>query len=263
MRRKMGKMKSKRWVASMVVLMVSGTVVHAALFHDTFNTVDTMDENANSASRQSGGVVVSDYTAVPTTYYGISGNKLFQSGGGELRLNANLASGIVGNDFEIAYTLAINTSDNKWTALYLMSANENSRGTSRVGLHAWDGGNGTAYTVYYGTGAAQQSVGVTTVTMTTLLGSPFDKSDEHTLQLISTAGTGTYDFIVDGVTVLNNLAYDFSEDSSRTIGIVSTMVNGGAGATYDDLTVIPEPATGGLVAIFGAVALFVRRRFTI
>jgi hypothetical protein len=245
----------------MVALMVSGSVAQAVLFQDTFNVADTADENADVASRQSGGDVVSDYTCTASVYYGISGGKLAQTGGGSLTLNANLAGALVGNDFEISYKLAINTSDGKWTSLYLMSANENSRGSSRVGLHAWDNSVGTAYTVYHGTGDAQQSTSVTYAAMVSLMGGTFDRSAEHTIQLVSTAGTGTYDFLVDGVLVLDDLAYAFSEDTTRQLGIVSTMVNKGAGSTYDDLTVIPEPASLGLFVFTGSAILLIRRRF--
>ncbi len=256
MKSKAGQLKSRKWFVSMVVLMGLGTVAQAVLFQDTFDTADTTDVNANVASRQAGGDVASAYTAT-SAYFGIADNKLAQTGGGVLTLNANLAGSLVGHDFEISCRLAIKSSDSKWTAFYLMSANENARGSSRVGLHAYDSGNGTAYTVYYGTGAAQQTKGVTTATMTTKLGRAFDKTEEHTLQFISTAGAGgtnTYDFAVDGVTILSNLAYAFSEESTRQIGITATLVNGGEGATYDDITVIPiipEPATLGIFAFGG------------
>jgi hypothetical protein len=253
MKSQAGQMKIRKRVASIIVLMVSGTVANAVLFQDTFDTADSTDVNANYPSRQSGGSLTSGYTAT-STYFGISDNKLAQTGGGALTLSANLAGDLVGNDFEISCKLTINSSDSKWTALYLMSANENTRGSSRLGLHAYDSGNGTAYTVYYGTGDSQLTKGVTTATMTTKLGRTFDKTEEHTLQFISTAETGTCDFVVDGVTILSNLAYAFSEDSTRKIGITATLVNDGAGATYDDLTVIPvipvvpEPATLGIFA---------------
>ncbi len=253
MRRNSGRLKSGKWVVSMVVLMGLGTVAQAVMFQDTFNTADTTDVNANFAARQAGGSIASGYTATSANF-GIADSKLAQTGGGVLTLNANLAGGIVDNDFEISCQLTINSSDSKWTAIYLMSANENARGLSRVGLHAYDSGNATAYVVYYGTGTNQLTRGVTTATMTAKLGHAFVKSEEHTLQFISSAATGTYDFVVDGVTILSDLAYAFSEDSTRKIGITATLVNGGEGATYDDLTVITKPATLAIFAFDGLPA---------
>jgi hypothetical protein len=77
-------------------------------------------------------------------------------------------------------------------------------------------------------------------------GTDFDRLAEHTIQFVSTTGTGgtnTYDFVVDGVVVYNDAVYAFNDDTVRNIEMVSTLPNDAADAyqvLYDDLGVLPH-----------------------
>jgi hypothetical protein len=98
-------------------------------------------------------------------------------------------------------------------------------------------------------------------------GTDFDRLAEHTIQFISTAGVGginSFDFVVDGVVVVNDKEYAFNDDTVRNIEMVSTLPNSATDSyqvLYDDLTVIPEPATLGLFMLTGSAILLIRRRF--
>jgi hypothetical protein len=198
-----------------------------------------------------------------------------QTGGGEIALNANFASYIAGGDFELSFKQTLQVTSGNWSSVYLASATEYTRGNSRLGFHAWGTGQaGTVYTVYGGTGAAGANYTATAVTTASLnalwqtnFGTDFDRLAEHTIQFISTAGVGginSFDFVVDGVVVVNDKEYAFNDDTVRNIEMVSTLPNSATDSyqvLYDDLTVIPEPATLGLFMLTGSAILLIRRRF--
>ncbi|MCF7817034.1 MAG: thrombospondin type 3 repeat-containing protein [Kiritimatiellales bacterium] len=231
------------------------------VFTDTFNSSAAEDINADAASRQTGALVPASYTGIQT-WFKIAGSKLSQTGGGEIILAANLAGHIVGKDFELSFTQAMLATSN-WTSVYMVSANENTRSSSRLGFHMWGAASTLAFTIYGGTGTAGANyagVNITDAAMDSLwqanFGTNFEKSDEHFVQFISTAGTGgtnTCDFVVDGVTV-STRTYAFTEDTTRQIRLVSTIANGSTttGATYDNLAITVPPT--GVLPSYGAWA---------
>jgi len=270
------KRANQKPIASMAVLMMSGMVAQAILFQDTFNAGPTTDINTDYAARQAGGAVSAQYTG-NQSWYGLSGSHLVHSGGGEIALDVNLASGIVGNEFEFSFKQTMLNTNSNWSSIYLASATEDTRGNSRVGMHTWGTGQLAAvYTVYGGTGAAGAAYTATArspaqmdALWQTNFGTDFDRTAEHLIQFISTPGAGgtnTFDFVVDGVVVIADKVYAFNDDTVRNIEIVGTIPNhadGSNGALYDDLTVIPEPATLGMVVFLGAGILWVRRYFVV
>ena len=248
---------------TLIALLAAGLSTQAGtIFLDTFDTADTGDENADSVARQSGGFITANYGGA-SGYYGISGNKLAQTGGGELVLNANLANYLVGHDFEISVKQTMLNTNSNWSSIYLTSATEPTRSNSRLGLHTWGTEQLAAvYTVYGGTGAAGVTYTATArnpAQMNALwqenFGTDFDRTAEHLIQFISTEGVGgtnTFDFVVDGVVVINDKVYAFNDDSVRQIEMVSTIPNGTDGATYDNLTVkglVPSLSTIRLLGI--------------
>jgi hypothetical protein len=239
----------KKQIGVVLVCLTAMQLPAGTVFQDTFNTADTADENTDYAVRQSGGFVTGNYTAT-STYYGINANKLAQTGGGELVLNANLAAYIAGGNFTLSFKQDLDNTGGSWSSVYLASATEYDRGRSRVGFLAWGTGNGTAFTLYSGTGtngAFYTGINITGAQMDTLwqsnFGVNFDRLAEHTSQFVSTAGAGgtnTYDFVVDGVLVTNDAVYAFNDDTVRNIEMISTLPNDAADAyqvLYDDLTV--------------------------
>ncbi|RKX43296.1 MAG: hypothetical protein DRP64_08445, partial [Verrucomicrobia bacterium] len=205
------------------------------LFFDTFDTADTGDVNADYETRQAGGVVVTNYTSTQTTHFSIVGNQLKNNGLlGKLTLNANMASAIVGEDFEFSVRLKVLDTSSAWSSIYLTSANEIDLGQSRLGVQAF--GSGDVFVLYWGAGAAQETESITESELTALLGSSYNRAEEHLIGFVSTAGAGgtnSYNFMVDGIVVRSGLAYAFSETTVRQLeirGIASV------GVYYDDLS---------------------------
>jgi hypothetical protein len=124
--------KRTGWIA---VLMVSGTVAHATLFQDTFNSTPSVDINTEIATRQAGGAISGNYTG-SQSWYGVDGTQLVQTGGGEIALNANFASYIAGGDFELSFKQTLQVTSGNWSSVYLASATEYTRSNSRLGFHA-------------------------------------------------------------------------------------------------------------------------------
>jgi hypothetical protein len=226
--------------------------IPANLFTDTFNSPDAADINADAASRQTGAQSPASYGGT-TFWYNINSNRLVQTGGGGIVLNANLASHIAGGNFTLSFKQDLDLTNGAWSSVYLASSTEYDRGRSRVGFHAWGTGNGTAFTLYSGTGtngAAHTEINITGTQMNTLwqsnFGVNFDRLAEHTLQFVSTArtgGTNTCDFVVDGVLVTNDVVYAFRDNTVRNIEMVSTLPNDAGDAyqvLYDDLSVLPR-----------------------
>jgi hypothetical protein len=254
-----------------LTLAVQGDYV---IFNDTFNSTPSLDINTNRVARQAGGLLSADYTGVQS-WYGVDGTRLVQTGGGEIVQPANLAAYVAGGNFTLSFKQDLDLTSGVWSSVYLASATENTRGNSRVGFHTWGTGNGTAFTLYSGTGtngAAYAPINITGAQMDTLWQSNFtnnfDRLAEHTIQFVSTAGAGgtnTYDFVVDNVIVANDVVYAFRDDTVRNIEMVSTLLNDAADAYqvfYDDLTVtspIPEPATLGMLGSGAALILLFRR----
>jgi len=232
-------------------------------FRDTFDTANTTDINSNYASRQSGGLISGNYTG-NQDWYRIVGNRLVQTGGGEVVLNANLAA-IVGNNFEMSFKQTMLLTNANWAALYLTSATEPTRGNSRLGFHVWGTQAATVYTVYGGIGAAGAAYTATAknpAQMNALwqenFGTDFDRTAEHLIEFISTEGSGgtnTFDFVVDGVVVIDDKVYAFNDDTVRQIEMVSTIPNSTTDdlqVLYDDLTVdgfVPSLSTIELIGI--------------
>lgn len=204
-------------------------------FFDTFDTPDTTDVNANYVDRQTNGFISSTYTEFADASNLIESNQLSIISGGTLDLDVNLANHMVGHDFTVSIDATMLNTTNQWAAFYVLSANETSRGSSRMGFHYWGAGNGNAFTVYSGVDS-QVSTGVTVAQLNNLFGS-YDREVPHTIQFVSTEGpTNTYDFVIDGIVVLNDLSYDFSEDTLRTLGFVATVSPANKGVRYDNLS---------------------------
>jgi len=212
------------------------------VFFDNFNTADATDANWLYGSRQVSGTVVAPYIIAPNSF-NIDNNKLLSyNAGAEMREDIDLADHIVGEDFEFSLKLTMRDTGSDWSTVYLYDDRAGDlRGNSRLGFLAWAGGHTEAFALYSGTadGAGQSAVGVSVADMVDKLGS-YDKSVEHTLQFISTAGVGgtnTYDFVVDGVTIKSNIAYRFP-GNTRKIGFLSTLPTDiTKGVLYDDMYV--------------------------
>ena len=212
------------------------------VFFDNFNTANATDANWLYGDRQTNGIVVAPYTIAPNSF-NIENNKLLAfSAGAEMREDIDLADHIVGEDFEFSVKMTMRDTGANWSTVYLYDDRAGDlRGNSRLGFLAWAGGHTEAFVLYAGTadGAGQTAVGVSVADMVAKLGS-YDKSVEHTLQFISTAGVGgtnSYDFLVDGITIKSNLAYRFP-GNTRKIGFLSILPTDiTKGVLYDDMYV--------------------------
>jgi hypothetical protein len=216
-------------------------------FFDSFDRGNTTDVNLSLVSRQAGGLITSTYTESSDGSNLITGDQLSRIAGGTLDLDTNLVSYMVGNDFELSIDTTLVNTGSQWAAFYVMSATEPARGSARMGFHQWGPGNGTAFTVYSGTGAAGANytgTGVTTAALNVMFQSAFginyDKAAKHTIKLISTEGpTNTYDFVIDGIVVLEDLPYAFGEDTTRKLGFTATVTTTYKGVLYDNLSLLP------------------------
>jgi len=221
------------------VFSTSGTY----LFFDNLNTGDTGNMNQDYATRQAGGGGTSPYTD-PSDNFSISGNKLKNAGeAGLLSLDANMARYLVGEDFELSFKLTVPDSSGMWSSLYVADTPAG-RNTSRFGLVAFGGASANAFEVYKGTSGGMAVDVITVAEMTTLLGRSYNKAEEHTIQLISKAGSGgtnTYRLVVDGVVIKSNIEYAFSNDTLRSIEVTGQMAGASAGALYDDIAIRYSP----------------------
>ena len=209
-------------------------------FFDSFDTSDTNDVNADIASRQVDSIVESTYAGhLPP--YSITNNTMKHAGGGPMWTASNLALPIVGQDFEFSFDVSVPDTSSSWTSIFLVSTNEIDRDVTPFGALILGGGQPGAFDLYYGFGGITREVfPISTNTMNMAFGAPYDKTAEHTVQFISTAGTGgtnAYDFVVDGITIVSGLQYAFSEDSTRQIRIVGTFADGADGAYYNNLKI--------------------------
>jgi len=212
------------------------------LFFDSFDSPDNPSVNVDLITRQSNGVILASYLIAGVDHHAIEGNRLkVRRGAGTVAPNANLTA-IVGKDFEFGFTLDLDITDTSWTSMYLLSANEDDRGKSRIGLYATGGADETwAYLLYKGTGAAGANNVLEHVSLALMQEKipGYNKLDPHALKFISTAGPGGtnhYDFVVDGVTIVSNVEYAFSEDTVRKLETINVLpADLSQSAFYDDL----------------------------
>ncbi len=93
----------------------------------------------------------------------------------------------------------------------------------------------------------------------------FSIHDWHTFKMVLSQTTETYDLFIDGVQYATGAAY---RDQGTNEDLVTLGMKGNSDSTtgfarVDNITVIPEPATLGMVAAFGGGLLFIRRRLMI
>jgi len=201
------------------------------VFLDSFDTGDTTDVNANLKSRQAGGGRLSGY--VEGSNFSISGNKLLLSGGsGSLRSVSSFADQVVGNDFIFSFKLTKGASETDWLGIYLLAANEPGWVEAKFGVRCSGVGDPWAFWVHDLSGV----VGIGEEEISGILGYTYDKTQEHVIELVSTAGvdgTNSYAFVVDGVVIRDNLLYAHTEDTSRRIYMFS--FGSSTGHIIDDL----------------------------
>lgn len=206
------------------------------VFFDDFNADDSTDANAGYISRQTNGFVTSLYNNPNPASLIITNSTLNDVvKAGSMNLIADFGEYIVGQDFEFSVKLANKETGTGWGSIYITEEG-GGRGGSRLGCLAWGAAQGTAFTLYSGLGvdADLTGYGVSVAALAAALGG-WNTADEHTLQFISHPGSGgsnTYDFVVDGATMVSGIPYRFP-GPTRTIGWSGVPV--GLGIVYDDL----------------------------
>lgn len=226
------------------------------IFLDSFNTADTGNANKDTEARQADGQLLSHYV-VTASAHSITNGKLHvkptEAGAAWLVPQVDLTERVLGEDFEFSYKISQQETDSAWWAIYMHDDDDtpvaDNRSDSRLGAHWWGNGHTAAVTVYYGAGGAQEATTLYDADLTAALGYTYDKTAENTVQFLSTegeGGTNTFDFIINGVTILSGLEYSFNTDT-RKIEMVGIHAAGGGGVFLDDLAVreynAPTPPT--------------------
>jgi len=222
----------------------------SGLFIDNFNTINTSDVNWEYATRQAGGAGISTYN--DHANYSIANNTLYCEGTGvSLQTAANFARYLVGSDFELSFKLSMDYTGIDWVSVYLVDAASSIWGANDFGVHALGPGSTTAFYINdlsLNNGVNNLHV-ISESDMETALGlapGGYDKTQQHTIQLISTAGAGgtnSYDFVVDGATIRTNLLYTYSDDTIRRIDFLSFFADASSGGAYIDEISLRYPRT--------------------
>jgi len=227
-----------------VATAAPGTLVDTILFNDTFDTADTTDLNTSLSSRQAAGLLTSTYTEQINANSLIEGNRLRRTATGIVTLDTNFATHIGNKPFTLSFDFFAVTETNKWTAIHVKNAVDVTRNLSPMQVY-FRGDNSVHNMIFlqYGTGSSVSSFLISSNDVATALGSAFSIHDEHNYAFEASPtdpdpGSGTYDFLVDGVAVAENLPYTFSENTERII--VFTGLNLDARFDNLDITVLAE-----------------------
>lgn len=200
------------------------------------------------------------------------------TGGTEVALTANVAvgqEGQVGFGGGISFGVpAIDGSNDNGGNFELFSNGQSANHDAVVGthmlMHAGQQGNSADYTIArYTISTGDISANGTTASIETLFqsfaagggstGTDFEVY-HNTTALVAVDGGTSGDFT--GV----NAPASFTVAAGDTVSFVignNTNFGGSESAVFGQLSVIPEPATLGLVAVFGGGILFVRRRLKV
>jgi hypothetical protein len=145
------------------------------------------------------------------------------------------------------------TEVNQWTAIHVKNAVDVARSDSPMQVYfRGDNSVNNLILLQYGTGGdgSVSKFLISSNTLATALGSAFSIHDEHNYAFEvspTDPGSGTYDFLVDGVAVAENLPYMFSENTERII--VFTGLNLDARFDNLDITVLAEETAEPFLSI--------------
>ena len=214
------------------------------LFFDNFDVADVPNGNWTYGVRQTNGLVIAPWTGAPGNFE-IKGNKLHEYKGGPMYQSFDFGGHLANKDFKFSFKLTTETTGGEWTAIYLYDeTSADGRGDSRLGMHVQGLAEPWACVVYRGTGAGQQTYPIDPAWYPALAG--YDKTQEHTFEYISTAGTGgtnTFELFIDGVEIFDGttagmpdaVPYYF-DGAERRIGIIGIMPDDITKGVYiDDL----------------------------
>lgn len=243
----------KKWMVVVCIICTAG-VRAEVLFQDTFDVPDSQDINSDYVSRQSSGTVSSQYTG-DIAAVSINGSKFYQEGSGYVSLNASLDSYLT-SDFKLSCTMAMSSTAvvNRYSVFYLQSANESSLSAARFGMLLFSDRTSSDYSFmsFYGGTSSQVLTSLTRNELNVLwnaeFGENFDGMDEHTYEFVADADAGTYDVLVDGLTVVSGISYAFADDTVQIKFYGRASAAEGGNSSYDNVTfeTIPKPSTVGL-----------------
>lgn len=278
-----------------VALLAFQSFASVIVFRDTFNadlggTNPNTDVNIGTASRQSGGTTATTYTETNLN----TGNAFLNTPGGGpfsgqtvlllrtsstagasastagVKTDSNFASVLAGKKYEIAFRGAIEVggtpSTDYWGGFYLtdgLTATGPNAAATRYGFlyRERDANNFTFWKDGVGTTSTVADEGT----------SYFNAATLFTFNITVDEVAGTVDTIINqglaNEITLAQRGIAFANSTDRYFGFRANQggATGLADFRYDnfDVTVIPEPATLGMVTAMGAGVLFIRRRFMI
>lgn len=224
------------------------------VFVDSFDTSDTTDLNQDAAMRQAAGDIDMGYAHLGSNSanWQVKDGAFFAPSSPpdavEGRGDYNFAPDIVGRDFELSFDVTVTcdaTTNGGWAALYLVDSSLNIWGSdSDFGIHVLGTNSGSGTAAFYLNDSAtgepvNHIVALSDAQIQTATGEPYDPTQTHHIQLVSTYGAGPaganlVDFIVDGVTVVSNLVYDFADDTVRRLQFNNSLGDAGGGGIYFD-----------------------------
>ena len=222
------------------------------LYYDGFDTADADNANAEFWSRQSGRVMPY-YTDLPQNYSITniaSDGKLNDYWNGAFLIpSIDFASHLLGEEFEFSFKIAVDIIGGEWSSIYLCDEDGKDRGDSRLGMYVPGNDQPWDAIVYYGTNGSQTIMAIDCEWFPAL--SPYDKTQEHTFQFISTpgpGGTNSFELYIDGVEITDGVTDNgtwimpdsfeyYFDNTNRFIGIVGVMptTDGTQKALYDDI----------------------------
>lgn len=240
-----------------LILAAGSAQADIVLFQDTFTVGTDTGINNNIAARQAGGENSDTYT-VWRGSSNIAGDLLNVGGDAGLFNHYDYLADLTTDpvDFTLSFTAASTGGTGTWISPFLSTDGNTSddRGTADIGLLIRPG---------RGTLAVYGGPNVNAATLDTLLGTTWDGSATHTYELVATATTattGTYDVLVDGILV-STATYAFDGGGSNGEVNFEVRTIGGAAGTFDDLqlTIVPEPGSLALLTLGGLCVLRRRR----
>jgi len=204
------------------------------LFLDTFG-FGAAGLNDRLEERQSGAFAPVVYSESAQTS-SVTNEMLLRSGPGPTILNADFSDSLCSRDFSLKLYMKVINETTDWCAVSVVSGINSTRSSSPMSflLRGAPGGGDEWITVQYGTGGSTISANLTATFLNGFFGS-FHPHRFRTYEIRAAAMdavSGTFDFSVDGIILLQDLPYHFSEDDSRTVEWVHTS---GGEALYDNI----------------------------
>ena len=237
-------------ILTITAIIATGLTAYAQtlVLSDNFDTggITTNDLSFNLVARQVGTAATTGFTTSTNTSFLTSAGKIQTESWDYVTLDGNFVADLGASSFSVSMDGSSSVTNDDWMSMAVVTDTDGAANQSPMGFIAFgrDNPGDLVFLVFYdgnGTNAPAQ-VGITQDDLdANFIG--FSVFDEHNYEFEAFAlstSNGTYNFKIDGKTMVGGLSYEFGDNTRRSVTLLS--INS-AVSVWDNLNIstIPDP----------------------